>query len=141
MRTSRKKNECRLQQCGRNRDDPTEWVWKGKAHAMWYCLYVEYEKGHKWTFYEAETDSQTEGRPGAAKEEGDGAGAGRECGMDRRKLLCAGWIHDKAHYTAIFKILWYTIMRKNRKKEWFCVYESVCCAAETDDTVSQLYFN
>ena len=43
------------------KDDHTNWSKSDRERQIsWYNLYVEFKIKHKWTYYETETDSQTE---------------------------------------------------------------------------------
>ena len=65
-----------------------------------------------------------------------------ESGISRFKLLYIGWINKVLLYST-GKYIQYPVINHNIKKyekEYMCITESLCCAAEIN-LVNQLYFN
>ena len=80
-----------------------------------------------------------------AKGQGVGEGMEWEVGVSRCKLLYMEWINNKVLLDSTGNYIQYpviTIMEKNMKNSiHIYITELLCCTAEINDIVNQLYFN
>ena len=106
---------------------------------IWYHLYVESKIWHKWTYlWNRNRLTDIENRLVVAKGERDEGGIDWEFGISRYKLLYIEWINNKVLLYSTENYIQYPVINHNRKeyeKEYICITDSLCCAAEINTTL------
>ena len=84
-----------------------------------------------------------ENRCVVVKEEGRGGGMDWEFGISRCKLLYTGYINNKVLQYSTGNYIQYPVINHNGKEYIYiiCITESLCCTAEINNIVNQLYIN
>ena len=122
----------------------TKWWKSERERQIWYHLYVESKKQHKWTYLRNRnrlTDIENRLVPGVGGgRHGEWVGIDWEFGISRCKLLYIGWIKQGPTVYSTGNYIQYPMINHNGKeyeKEYIsiCITKSLCNTPETNATL------